>query len=85
MGLFTTLRLKGPHHRGYHHRAWSNHTVEVQTVVELFGSVHGILTRHGVNHKQNLGGINGFLMAAISSIICSSMAKRPAVSTITKS
>ena len=32
------------------------HTVEVETVVEFLGGIDGILTRHGVDHKERLIG-----------------------------
>ncbi len=38
-----------------------HHAVEVEPVVELLGGVHGILTRHGVDHEQRLVGLDGLL------------------------
>ena len=38
-----------------------HHTVEVQTVVELLGGVDCILTRHRVDHKERLVGLNSLL------------------------
>ena len=38
-----------------------HHAVEVQSVVELLGCVHGILTGHGVYDEESLVGIDGLL------------------------
>ncbi len=38
-----------------------HHAVEVQAVVEGLGRVHGILTRHGIDHKQGLMRMHRFL------------------------
>ena len=35
------------------------HAVEVQTFVEFFGCVYGILSGHGVYHKQDFVRVNG--------------------------
>ena len=38
-----------------------HHAVEVQTVVELLGGVHGVLTGHRVDHEERLIGVDGLL------------------------
>ena len=40
------------------------HAIEVETVVELLGSVHCVLTRHRVDNKQRLVGLYGFLQGS---------------------
>ena len=37
-----------------------HHAVEIEAVVELFGGVHGILTRHRIDHKERFLRRNGF-------------------------
>ena len=36
-------------------------TIEIESVVEFLRSIHGILTRHGVYHKERLIGVDGLL------------------------
>ena len=38
-----------------------HHAVVIQSFVELSGSVHGILSRHGIHHEEGLGGLDGSL------------------------
>ncbi len=38
-----------------------HHPVEVEAVVEGLSGIHGILTRHGIHHKEGLLGIQVFL------------------------
>ena len=35
--------------------------VKIQTVIKLFGGIHGILTGHSVHHEQSLGRLDRFL------------------------
>ena len=38
-----------------------HHAIEVETVVELLGGIHGVLTSHRVDDKQRLVGLYSFL------------------------
>ena len=38
-----------------------HNSVEIETIVELLGSVYGILTSHRVNHEESLIGIDSLL------------------------
>ena len=38
-----------------------HHSVEVETVVEGLGGLHGILTCHGIDHEEGLGRLDGLL------------------------
>ena len=38
-----------------------HHTIEVETIVELLGRIHSILTCHRVDHEQRLVRIDGLL------------------------
>ena len=37
-----------------------HHTIEVEAIVEGLSGIHGILTRHGIDHKQGLMRMHGF-------------------------
>ena len=62
MGLFTTVRIdKAAPPRVSPSNFGEHHAVEVQTVVEFLGCVHGILSGHGIYHEERLVGVDTVL------------------------
>jgi hypothetical protein len=64
-----------------------HHAIEIEAVIELLGCINSILTGHGVDNEQRLIRDHSMFLEIeeISFIICSSTARRPAVSMMTTS
>ena len=62
-----------------------DHAGQWQAFGECLGGIDGVLSQHRVNDEQGLDRSQALLSAATSCIIASSIASRPAVSTISTS